>query len=308
MTDVVNGNNFAALFSAKEVLCRTPLVERDPVIQELLRLLAYYRGIGNVDEALQAVLAREEEMSTLVAPGIAMPHARLASVTNLAVAVATSPQGIRFREGDEGRVRLVILILTPKDQPGAYLQAVSSLTKILKDPSVVPAVVGLKTAEEVWRFFDRGGLILPDHVCAGDIMNRDVVTLQETDTLQHAIDMLVHHRMIDMAVVDKSGDLVGVVSAYELLRVCLPDYILWMEDLSPIINFEPFAEILRNEGKTWLAEIMSFDYATVAEDAPAVQVAKEITKHGARAVYVMRGEQLVGVITLQDFMNKVLRE
>ena len=56
----------------------------------------------------------------------------------------------------------------------------------------------------------------------------------------------------------RHGDrLLPVATADALLKVCLPDYILWMQDLSPIINFEPFAELLRNEGKTWLADIMT---------------------------------------------------
>ena len=151
-------------------------------------------------------------------------------------------------------------------------------------------------------------MVLPDYVCAADIMSRDVVRLRERDTLERAVDTLVEHGIVDVPVVDEEGDLVGVVSAYELLRVCLPDYILWMEDLSPVLNFEPFAEVFKKEGKTWLTDVMSLDYPTVAEDVPAIQVAKEITRRGARQVFVVAGRKLVGVITLQDFVNKLLRE
>lgn len=308
MENGLNGMNFASFFSSKEILCQTTLVERDEVLMELLRLLVSHRGIGNVDTVFSALVAREQEMPTMVAPGIAMPHARLEGIDNLVVSVATSRQGIRFSEGENGIAHLVILILAAKAAPGMYLHAACSLAKMLKDPASVSRIAELKTAEDVWRFFHRGGLILPDYICAGDIMTRDVVTVQETDTLEQAIDMFVKHKVTELAVVDKDGDLVGMVSEDELLRVCLPDYILWMEDLSPIINFQPFVEILRHESKTWLAEIMSSDYATVPEDAPAIRVAKELCKHHALQVFVVRGKQLVGVISLQDFINKVLRE
>lgn len=304
----LNGINFASLFSPAEIICQTPTVERNKVFMEILRVLAYNRGIGNVDMAFRALVKREEETSTMVAPGIALPHARLEAVDNLLIGVATSERGIRMSDGDDGIAKLLILILAPKDAPGLYLQAVSSLTRILKDPTVVSHVSGLKTSEDVWRFFNRGGLILPNYVCARDIMTHEIATLQETDTLEHAIDMFVKCNVTELPVVDKNGDLVGMVTEGELLRVCLPDYILWMEDLSPIINFQPFAEVLRNEGKTWLSEIMSFDFATVSEDAPAIQVAKEIAKRGVREVFVVREKRLVGMITLQDFINKVLRE
>lgn len=308
MANGLNGANFASLFTQNDTLCQTPVTDRDGIVRKMLEMLAYNHGIGNVEQAFRQVLDREEKMSTVIAPGLAVPHARLDGVTGIVVGVATSRDGIKFNDEANGMAHLIIMILAPKDQPGAYLQAVSSFAKILNEPGIAKRIAEMDSAEEVWRFFDRGGLVLPDYVCAGDIMTRDVAVVLENDTLEHAIDMLVDKHDIDVPVVDKNGILVGVVTAYELLKVCLPDYILWMDDLSPIINFEPFAQVLRNEGKAWLTEIMSTDYASVQIDAPAIQVAKEITKRGARQVYVLDGEKLAGEITLQDFIDKVLRE
>ena len=143
---------------------------------------------------------------------------------------------------------------------------------------------------------------------ACDIMEPVTVKMQEQDTLEHAIDLFVRHRLNELPVVDKDNELIGVVSTYELLRVCLPDYVLWMEDLTPILNFEPFSQILQKESKTWLTEIMTTEYATVDENSPAIQVAKEITRQHADLAYVVRGKQLVGIVTLANFLNKILRE
>ena len=139
-------------------------------------------------------------------------------------------------------------------------------------------------------------------------MRREFISVRSDDTCEAAIDLFVKHHLADLPVVDADGKLAGLVTADALLKVCLPDYILWMQDLSPIINFEPFAELLRNEGKTWLADIMSDDYVTVSEGSPAIEVAKGMCKRGVRQVLVLRGEQLVGVIGIEDFITKVLRE
>lgn len=79
--------------------------------------------------------------------------------------------------------------------------------------------------------------------------------------------------------------------------MCLPDYILWMEDLTPIMNFEPFAEILRKVNKSWLSEIMTSDYAVVEYDVPAIQVAKEVTRQRANRAYVVQGRNLLGIVS-----------
>ena len=306
MATNAKGTSFASLFTQKDTLCQTQCADRDELLKKMLEVLAYNHGIGNVDRAFKQVVEREEKMSTVIASGIAVPHARIHGLDNIVVGVATSRAGVQFN-GESEPVHLVILILAPKRQPGAYLQALSAFAKILSEPGIARRISEMDKPDDVWRFFDRGGLILPDYICAGDIMNRDMAVVLENDTLEHAIDMLVDQHNIDIPVVDKAGVLVGAVSSYELLKVCLPDYILWMEDLSPIINFEPFSQVLRNEGKAWLTEIMATDVATVQLDAPAIQVAKEITKRGARQVYVLDDEKLVGEITLQDFVDKVLR-
>jgi len=309
MTNEKNPIQFSSLFDAGEVICQTKEKDRDKVLLDLLRQLAYQRGIGNVDEAYQAVLARENAMPTIVARGMAMPHARLDAIDELVVGVATSREGIVYdaRQPDN-LVKLIVLTLAPKAAPGAYLQAISSLARICQDPSTPDVIASLPTAEQVWSFFDKGGMVLPDHLRAADVMDPVQVKLQENDTLERAIALFVRHRLNELPVVDKDGDLIGVVSTYELLRVCLPDYILWMDDLTPILNFEPFAEILRKESKTWLAEIMTTDYATVEADAPAVQVAKEITRQRTNRAYVVRGKKLLGVASLETFLSKILRE
>lgn len=305
-----NGNNnvrFSSLFTPAHVICRTELTERDPLLMEMLRRLAMVKGIGNVEKAYNALIKRENEMPTVIGPGIAMPHVRLSAINRIVVGVATSKQGINYAPGKEP-VKLIILTLAPKTAPGAYLQAISSLAKICQDPATADTVAQFQKPEEVWRFFDRGGLVLSEHLLALDIMSPVTVKLQEFDTLEHAIDLFVRHQVRDVPVVDREGDFIGVVTTHELLRVCLPDYILWVEDLTPIINFEPFAEILRKESKTWLTEIMSSDYATVPENAPAAQVAKELARRRVDHAYVLRNKKLIGVISLAMFLNKILRE
>jgi PTS system nitrogen regulatory IIA component len=303
-----NNVHFSSLFTPEHIICQTELTDRDAILSELLSRLAMVKGIGNVEEAYNAVIERENEIPTVVGPGIAMPHARLEAVNQITVGIATSKEGINYATTVKGNVKLIILTLVPKTAPGAYLQAMSSLAKICQDPETANTVAKIEKAEDVWRFFDRGGIILSEYLHACDIMAPVTVKLQEHDTLEHAIDLFVRHRIRDVPVVDKEGDFIGVVTTHELLRVCLPDYILWIEDLTPIINFEPFAEILRKESKTWLTEIMTADYATVPENAPAAQVAKELARRRVDHAYVLRGKKLIGVISLAVFLSKILRE
>jgi len=200
-----------------------------------------------------------------------------------------------------------VLTLAPKTAPGAYLQALSSLARICQDPSTPDVVASLPTAEQVWAFFDKGGMELPDHLRARDVMDPANATLRENDTLKQVIDLFGRYRLNELPVVDEAGDLIGVVSTRGLLDVCMPGYLLGMDDLTPIMNFEPFAEILRRESKIWLAEIMARNFATVQADQPAIQVVREITQQRTNRVYVVDGRKLVGIASLEGLLNKILR-
>ncbi|HNX35498.1 MAG TPA: PTS sugar transporter subunit IIA [Kiritimatiellia bacterium] len=296
-----------SFFSADDILIHQEEVSRNQLIRQLLTHLANGHGIMEVDSYYNAIIERENASDTVVSNGIAIPHARLDDLQRPYVGVATSAKGISFSE-DHPPVHLILLVLIPRNQPGLYLQILRALANILRDRDAARSVSQLATAEEVMRFFERGGMVLPDYVCAADIMDDEFISLRDNDNLKTCIDCFIAKQINEIPVLDRDGDMVGIVRAGVLLKVCLPEYLLWMSDLSPIVNFEPFTAILHNEQSTWLSEILLEDFASVQMKAPAVSVAGEMTRHNASRCYVLNGKKLMGVINLPLFLNKVFRE
>lgn len=298
----------APVFSEKEVLCRTDLADAESVLGALVRLVAAREPAVDPDAALAAVLAREAAAPTFLAPGVAMPHARLEALERTCVAVATSRDGVLFPGGE--KARLAILVLTPAHAPGAYLRVAASMARRLESPSFVDEAVAQETAAGVFALFHRGDRDprLPPYVCAADMMASPKAVLRETNSVKDAIDLVVRTGLSDIPVVDKEGDLVGVASAQAILGVCLPDYLLWMEDLSRFSSFEPFETLLRKESSTWLADITDDDCAVVAADRPAIAVAEAMARHKTNVCYVTDGARLVGAVTLPRFLHNVFRD
>jgi len=299
--------NISTFFSEKQISCKTKEISRDKIIKDLLNMIADSTPI-DVDLAFKEILEREYSFNTVMAKGFAMPHARLENLDNLVIAVATSEKGINFTSELDKSVNLIVLILAPKGNPALYLDVLSSLSRMFKDSRSIAQILKMNSAKDIYTFFKKGGLSVSGIVHAEDIMIPSPLALKETDSLKKAIDCFVKNNLTEIPVIDKDKELVGVVTVYELLKVCLPDYILWMDDLSPIVNFEPFSNILSNESSTWLAEIMSHDYAKVEYDAPAMMVAKDITKRGTQSAYVVKDKKLIGKISLIHFLDTVLRE
>ena len=135
---------------------------------------------------------------------------------------------------------MIIMVLIPTTQPGLYLQILRTMGTLLNDNATVAHLAGMQNAEEIMRWFQRDGLTLPDYVCAADIMHKNLITLRDNDSLQTAIDCFINKGLDEIPVVDKDGDMIGVVSASSLLQVCLPEYLTWMNDLSHLgIDINP---------------------------------------------------------------------
>jgi len=297
-----------AFFGPQDVLPHCGDLSRDDVIRSLVCKIAAGGGLPvGTDALVESVLAREAAGSTVITDGLAVPHARVAGLAEPCAAIATSERGIVW-PGEESPVHIVFLMLIPSDQPALYLQILRALGTALKDDATLRTLAGMTNAADICRFFESGKAYLPRYITAADIMVREFLTLNETDTLQTCVDTFIRNNVSEIAVLDRDGDLRGIVRAGELLRVCLPEYLLWMSDLTPIANFEPFAHVLENERKTWLREILVDEFPCVTPETPAIQVAGEMTRYKSSVCYVREGGKLVGLVRLPRFLSKIFRE
>ena len=304
-----NDLRLTAYFDVSDILPHCGELERDEIVRKLVTDI-YKSGRvppNGIEETVAAVLSRESEGSTVIMDGLAVPHARIEGLAGPRMAVATSERGVVW-PGEDSPVHVVFLLLIPRDKPALYLQILRALTSALKDDATLRVVASMTNAGDIHRFFESGKAYLPRYITAADIMSRDFLTLKDTDTLQTCVDTFIRHQVGEVAVLDRDGDLKGVVRAGELLRVCLPEYLLWMNDLTPIANFEPFAQVLENERRTWLSEILVKDFPVAEPDTPAVQVAGEMTRYKSSKCYVREGGKLVGIVRLPKFLNKIFRE
>lgn len=287
------------------ILCGLGTVSRDDAIDQLVGTL--HRKLDGFDpaEALAAVLERERQSPTVLAEGLALPHARLGGLAKPALALATSHEGVDFEAVGEDPVNVIVLILTPKDDPGAYLRLMASLSKTLAEPHMIKRLTVAGNAREAFGILTEGTEKVEVKLNAASIMNSNPITLDEGDTLANAIHAFCSNRITDIPIVDSDGDLRGVIAIEDLLGQSLPQHLLWMEDLSPIENFEPFAELLRKDSETKVADFMHDKYVAIPPDMPAIQLAKIFLMQKIRQIQVVEGRRFLGSVNLDSFSSQI---
>ncbi len=118
-----------------------------PVVEQLFKGLQGNEAVTEADRAWQDLLERSSAGFTALHPDVALPHARTAAVTRLIFAVGRSLQGVSFG-ADAPAVRLVFLVLTPKEKPNEYLQMLAALSRRVRDASVRQALIAARDAAQ----------------------------------------------------------------------------------------------------------------------------------------------------------------
>jgi PTS system nitrogen regulatory IIA component len=114
--------------------------------------LAAAPQIKNQEELSLEILKREELMSTAIGRGIAIPHVRLSSITDLVVSVGISRCDIvDFLPLDDEPVRLMFMIAAAYNQHAYYLQTLSFFSARLKNRELRDSLLRTKTRDEAYK-------------------------------------------------------------------------------------------------------------------------------------------------------------
>ncbi|MDR2068709.1 MAG: PTS sugar transporter subunit IIA [Spirochaetaceae bacterium] len=138
------------LISPDRIIFLDYSAKRD-VLLALADNLANAPQVKNRQELAAEILKREELMSTTIGRGIAIPHVRLSSVTDLVISVGLSQTGITdFQPMDDEPVRIIFMIAAAYNQHAYYLQTLSFFSARLKNRSLQKALLAAKTPQEVY--------------------------------------------------------------------------------------------------------------------------------------------------------------
>ncbi len=124
---------------------------KEAALMELVQALSGSEEVSDPEALLQALIEREHVVSTGIGGGVAVPHAKIASVSEFVVAYGRSHEGIDFGSVDGRPVHHVVLIAGPTDRQQRYLQVLAHVVQRLKSAELRLALEGAESANEMYR-------------------------------------------------------------------------------------------------------------------------------------------------------------
>ncbi len=158
----LKSSHFADYLKSCQVIYDLQAETKVEAFEQLLDLLKEHKLIKNRKPILTRIIAREQLESTGIGHGIALPHARMDTGQDLAVAVGRSEAGIDFEAIDGRKVHLIILIIWNPAIPGLFNHVFAGLAKFLINPHYRERLFNAKSGEELCAILSEIELRLPE--------------------------------------------------------------------------------------------------------------------------------------------------
>lgn len=147
----------------KEIISenRTLYLERaygskQELLADLLDHLLVQDGLSaHKAEILQTLVDREESMSTGIGQGIAIPHCSTPFEKDLSALLAVLKHPIDYQSVDEDPVRILILLLLPKDRFEKHIKTLAAIARQFNDPVFRKEIASAESAEAIYELVQR---------------------------------------------------------------------------------------------------------------------------------------------------------
>ena len=122
-------------------------------IEELVNKTRELKLVNNDDEFLNAVIERENIISTGIGLGISIPHSKLQNIENFFVIVGILKNEIEWNSIDSKPVKVVFLIGGPSNAQKKYLGLLSKLMLLIKSSTIREKLFTAKSQNDITNIF-----------------------------------------------------------------------------------------------------------------------------------------------------------
>jgi mannitol/fructose-specific phosphotransferase system IIA component (Ntr-type) len=146
----------AKLLSADQIILDMEAVEHWPAIMELVGHLVETNRLPATlkDEILVALREREDQVSTGIGTGVAIPHAFSDHIEEVVAVFGRSKAGIDFEAIDNAPVHLIILFIVPRKDYHLHLRTLAAIAKMFTNCEVRRQIGVAESREEILDILD----------------------------------------------------------------------------------------------------------------------------------------------------------
>lgn len=150
------------LLDRRSILLNGAPASKKDALDQMIALMVKSGKIRDEEAYRQEVYRREEEGTTGIGEGIAIPHGKCDAVIKPGLAAMVIPNGVDFDSLDGQPVHLIFLIAAPNTKDNIHLDVLSKLSMLLMDEKFAENLKNAKTVDEFLEIVDQADQEKPD--------------------------------------------------------------------------------------------------------------------------------------------------
>ena len=199
------------LLAAESVNLNGTPAGKTEALNQCIDLMAKSGKIADVEKYRKGVFAREEEGTTGIGMGIAIPHCKSDAVTKAGLAAMVVKDGVDFESLDGTPAKIIFLIAAPNTEDNVHLQVLSKLSVMLMDEQFTNSLINAGSVDEFLNIIDSAEKAKDEKEAAKEAKAKEPVEVKKDDVFIVAVTAcptgIAHTYMAAEAIEKKAKEL-----------------------------------------------------------------------------------------------------
>lgn len=199
------------LLAAESINLNGTPAGKTEALNQCIDLMAKSGKIADVETYRKGVFAREEEGTTGIGMGIAIPHCKSDAVTKAGLAAMVVKDGVDFESLDGTPAKIIFLIAAPNTEDNVHLQVLSKLSVMLMDEQFTNSLINAGSVDEFLNIIDSAEKAKDEKEAAKEAKAKEPVEVKKNDVFIVAVTAcptgIAHTYMAAEAIEKKAKEL-----------------------------------------------------------------------------------------------------
>ena len=199
------------LLAAESINLNGTPAGKTEALNQCIDLMAKSGKIADVEKYRKGVFAREEEGTTGIGMGIAIPHCKSDAVIKAGLAAMVVKDGVDFESLDGTPAKIIFLIAAPNTEDNVHLQVLSKLSVMLMDEQFTNSLINAGSVDEFLNIIDSAEKAKDEKEAAKEAKAKEPVEVKKDDVFIVAVTAcptgIAHTYMAAEAIEKKAKEL-----------------------------------------------------------------------------------------------------
>jgi len=145
--------NLLESLKKNNIIIKPSAKNRWEIIEEMVDLAVKNKDIPSEDaESIKkSLIEREKSMSTGIGNSIAIPHCSTSKISNIVAVLALVAKGLNFEAIDNEPVKIIILLIVPKDKLSQHIKTFTNIAKMMNNAELREKLLEIKKADAILK-------------------------------------------------------------------------------------------------------------------------------------------------------------